>query len=116
MGFNITSEIPKKMQPGQIITYRVGLLPGIKGNWVTEITHVNEPHFFVDEQRFGPYAMWHHEHIFEENENGVLMTDKVSYKLPLGGFGALFHGILVKPRLKEIFDHRTKVLNEKFNQ
>ncbi|MGB0166456.1 MAG: SRPBCC family protein [Luteibaculum sp.] len=114
MGFNITSELADKMFPGQIITYKIGLFPGIKGSWVTEITHVNEPHFFVDEQRFGPYAMWHHEHHFKAHENGTLMEDKVSYKLPLGSFGALFHSILVKPKLQQIFNHRKVTLEKLF--
>ncbi len=116
MGFNITSKVTDTMRPGQIITYRVGVLPGIKSNWVTEITHVEAPKFFVDEQRFGPYAMWHHEHIFEPNENGVLMTDVVSYKLPLGAFGRLFHGLLVKPKLKQIFSYRIEALEKMFSK
>ncbi|TXC76189.1 SRPBCC family protein [Luteibaculum oceani] len=114
MGFKITSKITESMFPGQIISYRIGLLPGIKSNWVTEITHVSKPNFFVDEQRFGPYAMWHHEHHFEEHENGVLMTDRVSYKLPLGALGRLFHPLLIKPQLKKIFEYRTQVLIKKF--
>lgn len=115
MGFRITSSEVSDMHSGQIISYRIGLFPGIKSNWVTEITHVNAPHYFVDEQRFGPYQMWHHEHHFEALEDGVLMTDKVTYKLPMGALGRLFHPFLIKPQLKKIFEYRTIVLTEKFN-
>jgi ligand-binding SRPBCC domain-containing protein len=114
MGFHITSSNTDKMHPGQIITYRIGLLPGIKSSWVTEITHVQDMEFFVDEQRFGPYKMWHHEHWFEEKDGGVMMFDRVSYKLPFGVVGRLFNG-LIKKQLVAIFEHRTQVLNELFN-
>lgn len=114
MGFQISSGEPGKMYPGQIISYTIGLLPGIKSNWVTEITHVEENKFFVDEQRFGPYSMWHHEHHFEASKKGVLMTDKVSYKVPVGFLGRLFHPVIVKPQLKKIFSYRVKVLEEMF--
>ena len=83
MGFNITSETSDQMYVGQIITYKVSPLLGIKLNWVTEITHINDKMFFVDEQRFGPYTMWHHEHLFLESGNEVEMTDKVSFKVPI---------------------------------
>jgi ligand-binding SRPBCC domain-containing protein len=114
MGFQITSEVPRKMYPGQIITYKVVPFPGFKTNWVTEITHVAEGRFFVDEQRFGPYRMWHHEHRFEEIEGGVLMTDRVSYKLPFCILGRLAHILFVKNQLKQIFTYREVYLNQMF--
>lgn len=114
MGFNITSETSGKMYPGQIISYRIGILPGIKSNWVTEITQVKEGEFFIDEQRFGPYKMWHHEHIFEKSEKGVLMKDKISYKLPMGFLGGIAHSLFVKNQLQGIFKYRIKILNELF--
>ncbi|MEM7297136.1 MAG: SRPBCC family protein [Bacteroidota bacterium] len=114
MGFRITSGEPAKMYPGQIISYVVAVLPGIKTNWVTEITHVEENKFFVDEQRFGPYRMWHHEHHFEEGEEGVLMTDRVSYKIPFGFLGHIAQRLFVKRQLKTIFEYRVKSLEERF--
>lgn len=114
MGFKITSEEAKTMYAGQIITYKVSPFPGIKSNWVTEITHVNHLNSFVDEQRFGPYAMWHHEHIFETSLTGVRMIDKVSYKLPFGILGRMVHPILVRGKLLQIFTHRYKVLEDMF--
>ncbi|MEO9869736.1 SRPBCC family protein [Ekhidna sp.] len=116
MGFKITSEVPDKMYPGQIISYIVSPLPGIKTNWVTEITHVVEDKFFVDEQRFGPYSMWHHEHHFEENEKGVFMIDKVSYKIPFGFLGHIAQSLLIKKQLRGIFEYRVKVLEELFGK
>lgn len=112
MGFIITSGTPAKMYPGQIISYKVAPFPGFKTNWVTEITHVSEGRFFVDEQRFGPYRMWHHEHHFEVHENGVLMTDRVSYKLPFGIFGRIVHALFVEEQLKQIFSYRIAVLEK----
>ena len=114
MGFIITSGTPEKMYPGQIITYKVSPFPGIKTNWVTEITHVDEEKFFVDEQRFGPYRMWHHEHHFEVQGKGVLMTDRVSYKLPLGFLGRIAHLLFVKNQLKQIFEYREIFLERVF--
>ena len=115
MGFVITSELPPKMYPGQIISYKVSPIPGVKTNWVTEITHVEDNKFFVDEQRFGPYSMWHHEHHFKEKGDKVLMTDKVSYKIPLGILGQMAHGLFIKRQLRGIFEYRIQALEEKFN-
>ena len=116
MGFKITSGDPEPMFPGQIISYKVYPFPGVKTNWVTEITHVQQGQYFVDEQTFGPYKMWHHEHHIFPHEEGVLMKDKISYKLPMGFLGRMVHPIIVKPQLRKIFKYREKVLNEMFNQ
>jgi len=114
MGFTITSELTGKMYPGQIITYKVSPMPGLKTNWVTEITHVCKEQFFVDEQLFGPYRMWHHEHHFEIQNEGVLMTDRVSYKLPLGIFGRVAHFFFVRRQLEKIFEYRENCLDKMF--
>lgn len=97
---------------GQIITYTVRPLAGIPLFWMTEITHVKERQYFVDEQRFGPYAFWHHTHFFREVQGGVEMTDIVHYKLPFGIFGRLGIGF-VKRRLEGLFDYRYEVLSKK---
>lgn len=114
MGFIITSETGGAMYPGQIITYSIGLLPGLRSNWVTEVTHVDRGRFFVDEQRFGPYAMWHHEHWLTPVQDGVCMYDRVSYKLPLGGFGRMLSP-LIKRQLKQIFAYRHRTLASHFS-
>ncbi|HEX2976249.1 MAG TPA: SRPBCC family protein [Bacteroidales bacterium] len=115
MGFLITSKNGnEKMYPGMIITYKVKPLFGLKVNWVTEITHIREFEFFVDEQRSGPYSMWHHEHKIEQVEGGILMTDTVTYKPPFGFIGSVVNSLFIKKRLKQIFDYRSVVLEKKF--
>lgn len=115
MGFIITGNTGKeKMYPGMIIIYKVSPVLGIKLNWVTEITHVRELEYFVDEQRVGPYSMWHHQHKIEPIEGGVLMTDIVTYQPPLGIFGALANKMFIRNQLKQIFDYRTIALEKRF--
>ena len=116
MGFDITSEVPEKMYPGMIITYEVKPLFGIKTPWMTEITQVKELEFFIDEQRVGPYKMWHHQHFIEPIEDGVLMRDIVTYIPPLGFLGAIANKILIKKKLNEIFDYRTLAVNKRFGE
>ncbi len=104
------------MYAGMIIEYTVRPVLGIPLHWVTEITHVQEPEYFVDEQRFGPYALWHHKHFIRPVEGGVEMEDVVHYKLPLGWLGKLAHMLFVKRQLRQIFDFREKKLTELFGQ
>ncbi len=116
MSFNILSGAEKPMFPGQIIQYIVTPVLGIKTKWVTEITHVKDKEYFVDEQRFGPYALWHHKHFIKEIDGGVEMEDIIDYKVPMGILGQLVHPFLVKPKLKEIFAYRQKKLIELFGE
>jgi len=116
MSFDILSGADRPMFPGQIIQYIVTPVLGIKTKWVTEITHVKDREYFVDEQRFGPYALWHHKHFIKEIEGGVEMEDIIDYKVPMGILGQLVHPILVKPKLEEIFKYRTKKLEELFGK
>ena len=114
MGFDVKTEVPAQMYEGLIIAYTVKPLLAIPVEWVTEITHVKDKSFFVDEQRKGPYTMWHHEHHFKAVEGGVEMTDIVSYIIPLGFLGKLVEPFLVKPKLEEIFAYRFKIVEEVF--
>ncbi len=114
MGFDVKTEVPSQMYEGLIIAYTVKPLLGIPVEWVTEITHVKDKSFFVDEQRKGPYTMWHHEHHFKAVEGGVEMTDIVSYIIPLGFLGKLVEPFIVKPKLEEIFAYRFKIVEEVF--
>lgn len=116
MGFQILSGADRKMYAGQIIQYNVTPIAGIKTKWVTEITYVDDKKYFVDEQRYGPYALWHHKHFINEIPGGVEMEDIVDYKIPFGILGQLVHPFLVKPRLKEIFEYREKKLVELFGE
>ena len=115
MGFNIISKFHgEKMYPGQIIEYTVKPILNIPLYWMTEITHVQEGAYFVDEQRFGPYTMWHHQHHFEEVEGGVLMTDLIHYKAPLGFLGDVAVALFIKKQLEGIFVFRKKKVEELF--
>lgn len=115
MGFEITSKnLSERMYPGMIISYTVKPLLGMKMIWVTEITHVEEMRYFVDEQRIGPYSMWHHQHLIEPAGQGVLMTDIVSYSPPFGILGALANSIFISKQLDTIFNYRENILEKLF--
>jgi ligand-binding SRPBCC domain-containing protein len=114
MGFIVTSNNgSEKMYPGMIITYKVSPILGIKLNWVTEITQVKDYEYFVDEQKIGPYSMWHHLHKIEPVDDGVLMTDVVTYQPPFGFIGAIANSIIIKDRLQQIFEYRSIALGKK---
>ena len=116
MDFHITSEVTPKIYSGQIITYKVGILPRVKQSWVTEITEVQEERFFIDEQRFGPYKMWHHEHFFyKTSSKTTLIKDKISYKVPYGFLGDIAQKIFIKRQLQSIFEYRFNILEKMFN-
>ena len=116
MGFHILSGADRPMYAGQIIQYIVTPVLGIKTKWVTEITHAKDHSYFVDEQRFGPYALWHHKHFIKKIDGGVEMEDIIDYKVPFGWFGQLIHPFLVRPKLDEIFEYRRKKLIDLFGE
>ncbi len=116
MNFEIKDFDEKRMYHGQIITYTLRPLLGIKISWVTEITACKENHYFIDVQRFGPYKLWHHKHFFERTiDGGTKMTDIVHYALPLGILGRIMNRLVVKNKLKTIFDFRYNKIEELFN-
>lgn len=111
MRFTVKNDPPRgQIYPGMIIEYSIRPVLGIPLYWMTEITHVNEGFSFIDEQRFGPYQFWHHQHLFEETSEGTLMKDIVHYRLPLGPLGTLAHGLFVRKQLEGIFNFRGKVI------
>lgn len=115
MGFDITStELPEKMYEGMIISYKVSPFLGLKTDWVTEITHIRERKFFVDEQRIGPYNIWHHEHHIEPVEDGIKMKDIVTYQPPFGPLGMLVNKLFIESKLQEIFDYRQQAVDHYF--
>jgi len=116
MGFDVLVDLPEKMYEGLMIEYTVKPLLSIPMKWITEIKYVHDKQFFVDEQRKGPYKIWHHEHHFKEVEGGVEMTDIVSYEIPFGVLGKLAHPLIVKKKLEEIFDYRFKKVDEIFGK
>jgi len=115
MGFEVTTpHLSEKMYAGMIISYKVSPVLNFKVDWVTEITHVKENEFFVDEQRIGPYKLWHHQHHLIQMKEGVLMRDIVTYQPPFGILGALANKLLISKKLNEIFNYRKVVLEKKF--
>jgi ligand-binding SRPBCC domain-containing protein len=115
MGFQITNEpIAEKMYAGMIIAYKVTPLLSIPMQWVTEITHVQEMEYFVDEQRIGPYTLWHHQHRISEIEGGTLMQDIVSYKPPFGPLGIMANSLIIESQLKSIFEYRFQAVVREF--
>jgi len=114
--FSIVSEVPDRIYTGLVIQYRLILPPGVPSGWLTEIKAVEAPRRFVDEQRFGPYALWFHEHTFHAIEGGVECRDLVHYALPLGWLGRLAHALFVRRQLHGIFAHRARVLAARFGE
>jgi ligand-binding SRPBCC domain-containing protein len=115
LGFRIVSKYHgEKMYPGQIIEYKVRPLFNIPLYWMTEITHVETGRFFVDEQRYGPYDMWHHQHHFKSVEGGVEMTDIVHFKIPFGFLGNWAHALFIKKQLQTIFNYRFETVEKRF--
>jgi ligand-binding SRPBCC domain-containing protein len=116
LDFQVMSDLPDEIYEGMMIEYRVRPLFGIQMAWLTEISRVRGPHYFVDDQRVGPYAVWHHEHEFSELPDGrTEMVDRVHYVLPFAPFSEIIHPLIVEPQLKEIFDYRIEAVDKIFN-
>lgn len=118
MAFDVTSPNMEntKMYPGLIITYKVSPLLGVKLDWVTEITHVKDRTYFIDEQRFGPFAFWHHQHHFEEIDGGILMHDILHYSIGWGPIGKIANSVMVKNKVKDIFNFRYQKVESLFGK
>lgn len=114
LNFEVTSQLKNKVYAGMIITYKVRPLLNIPITWVTEITHVREPNFFVDEQRFGPYKFWQHQHIFKKVDGGIEMEDIISYAVPFGFVGIIINRLIISEKINEIFSFRKEKLTELF--
>jgi ligand-binding SRPBCC domain-containing protein len=112
--FEILSEVPAEMYEGLLITYIIRPMLNIPMYWVTEITHIKHQQLFVDEQRIGPYRMWHHEHHFKAVEGGVLMTDIVSYDIGKWVLGWLAGKLFVHRTINSIFNYRRTRLGQLF--
>ncbi len=114
LSFRVISNLSKQIYAGMIIEYKISPFKYVNVRWVTEITHVDKPYYFVDEQRFGPYKFWHHKHFFEETDGGILMTDEVHYMLPFKKIGVFAHSCVVKNKLNNIFTFRKNKLEKLF--
>lgn len=116
VGFNIIHNHGDGTYPGKMISYRIKVFPLVSLTWLTEITSVTEGTRFVDDQRIGPYKVWHHQHEFKEHPDGVEMTDLVHYALPFGWLGDIAHSLFVKKKLEHIFSYRKAVIAKKFSR
>jgi ligand-binding SRPBCC domain-containing protein len=117
LGFEVTTKDPaEKMYAGMLISYSVKPLFGIKMKWVTEISHIKEPEYFIDQQYSGPYKYWHHKHELKAIDGGVLMTDIINYKPPYGFLGAIANSLAIRKRLDEILKYRKAKLEEIFGK
>ena len=115
LGFSILSDRhDAKMYPGQIIEYKVRPVLGIPIYWMTEITHVQDRHLFIDEQRVGPFRLWHHQHHFCAMEGGVEMKDIVHYRNPFGFLGDMANRFFVEAQLRKIFEFRFRKIEDLF--
>jgi ligand-binding SRPBCC domain-containing protein len=115
MSFRILTDLTRaQMYEGMIIQYKVSPIPGLTFDWVTEITHIDDRCYFIDEQRLGPYAFWHHQHHFEERDGGVLLRDVLHYKVPFRLIGTLADTLFVGPKVEEIFSFREQAVNRIF--
>jgi ligand-binding SRPBCC domain-containing protein len=116
MNFEIVAGGDVRMYEGQIIEYRVEFIRGIRSLWLTEIAHVSDGEYFVDEQRVGPYRFWYHEHKFQRVDAGVKMTDHVTYAAPFGLLGDMVTALWIRRRLESIFDFRYRRIAELFGE
>nr|WP_321452159.1 SRPBCC family protein [uncultured Carboxylicivirga sp.] len=115
MNFKITSPyLSSSMYAGMIISYKVTLMPFVKTTWVTEISQVKDKSYFVDTQLQGPYKIWHHQHLLKQKDDGILMTDLISYAPPLGFIGSIANFLFIRRQLKRIFDYREAAMNRLF--
>ncbi|MFO7723585.1 MAG: SRPBCC family protein [Bacteroidales bacterium] len=114
MRFRILTPHNSPAYPGLMISYRVSPMPWYRTNWLTEITAVKDGKYFIDEQRKGPYAIWHHEHHFSPTPGGTICTDIVTYRIPGGALGSILHSLFIRKKLMGIFRYREVVLRSHF--
>ena len=115
LGFKITYMSSPNMYEGEIITYKIRMMPMVWISWVTEIKSVKEGESFIDQQLSGPYKLWHHLHQFEETSEGVKMTDLVHYSIGFGPLDPIINKLYIKKKLNRIFQYRREVLSQKFS-
>jgi ligand-binding SRPBCC domain-containing protein len=114
LGLQVLNHIPDRVYEGLLLHYRLKPLFGVPVHWLGEITYCDEPSRFVDEQRLGPFAFWHHEHRLREIPGGVEMSDLIHYAVPFGPLGSVVNTLVLGPRLRRIFDYRESALARKF--
>ena len=103
-----------RMYSGQLISYRLSPFRFLRVQWTTEIKNVTPKSYFVDDQKFGPFAMWYHQHFFKEKDGGVEMIDEVNYAVSFGLVGRLANSLLVENQVKNIFKFRAEAVDRIF--
>ena len=116
MRFKIESDLSCTLYSGQIIQYKIRIAPLFWRRWVTEIRHVDFQRYFADEQRFGPYRFWYHEHRFTAENGSVRMTDAVHYIIGFGVIGNILHRLWLRRKLEKVFEYRRSSIDRQFNQ
>jgi len=114
MNFAVIEGATLPLYEGQIIQYNVTPLLFLKTTWISEITHIKKPHYFIDTQLEGPYKLWHHKHFLEATPKGTKVTDVIHYQIPFGIIGKMLHFIIIKPKLNKIFNYRTQYIKSLF--
>ncbi len=112
----MTSNVPEKIYAGLMVSYRMKAVFGIPMDWLSEVSHCDEPHYFVYQQSIGPFKFWSHEVRLTEESNGIMLEDIMFYAMPFGWLGSLFHRVLIADRLKQIFDTRRDYLQSRFGE
>lgn len=109
LGFRILTPQPIAMKAGATIDYRIALW-GVPMRWRTRIATWNPPHSFSDVQERGPYKVWDHTHILEDDGlDGTTMIDRVVFALPLEPFSLVALPLVIL-QLRRIFLHRDDAL------
>ena len=114
LDFQLNQEPPEYMHPGTIISATIRPFPVYSTNWISEITHIRPPQFYITEQRFGPFKMWHHEHHFTAIDDGVEIEDIIMYGMHFGKIGSLFHNVFIRKKLHDAFSFRAQALEQRF--
>ena len=112
--FTVITPEPIVMRAGTLIDYRLRL-HGAPLRWRSLIDVWEPGRAFVDVQLHGPYALWHHRHDFAPAGpcgEWTQVTDTVHYRLPLGPVSVPALP-LVKLNLRQIFDHRRRVVERR---
>lgn len=113
LSFRIDKMSTPQIQEGTLIDYKLRI-KGVPARWRTLISSWVPKKSFVDEQLKGPYKTWHHTHSFEDLQGGTLMTDRIIYRPPMGPIGDIARELMIKHDVQKIFQHRHKVVGEKF--
>jgi len=104
--FRVLTPEPIDMRAGTRLDYRLRL-HGVPIRWHTVIEAWEPPERFVDVQVRGPYALWHHTHVFAPAPGGgTVMRDVVRYAIGFGVVGEVAHRLFVARDLRRIFDFR----------